>query len=575
MSSRRGWEAVATGLVLVAALGIFAARWEAHPGGLSAEQADSLAIARTLASGGGPRFTPVSSATLGPPNLVWLGVQVFVERVGVSPEVWLPRAALVMALLALLVVGLRGGWVWKRLPRLEDALPVLGLTLVTAIVEAAALGSGSLSWMLTLAASAVVLGKFLGSGRSGTVGWLLGALCIVRPAAAWFVVAAAPAWWIAARLEGRPATRELVRFLLGGIAAGAVVAALRVVVFGAVPWEGLFPSDVGLEQTTEFLVRQAKWFWVAIAATLLAAVWRRFHLRGGGTLLAWIMMTVVLGGWTEQPRTLFLGCMPLLAMLVGEGLSAARDRAAAEEADAGLARLSWLAVGSLALLIVMAAHASFNLGAIMPLRQPVVPQPELAEELHRRGLQQPFVAWADGAEAAELFPTARIVVVRAPSHAVEDLLVSEGPPDVVDARIVLEPMPRLAAVVVPFPNGGRLLSEQSADEDPRCPDGRLSLLSLSAAQLIELLESDVEQGAPARALSRWRCALAALEPSHLPTPESRVALAGRLSAKADGLEGQGEIEAAVRVMSLAASVSGESIVLRARAERLRARWLSR
>jgi hypothetical protein len=185
-----------------------------------------------------------------------------------------------------------------------------------------------------------------------------------------------------------------------------------------------------------------------------------------------------------------------------------------------------------------------------------------------------MIAWSDAVEAAALFPEARVVVVKRPSLLMEDLLVSEGPPDVLDTRVPVEGMPRLAGAVSPGPGGAWWLSEQSPDDDPRCPDGRLALLSISPDQLASQLERDVEEEQLQRALSRWRCALNALELAQLPTLERRRQLAEHAAARSAVFEGQGRLELALRAASLAASLDGEDVQRRARAERLRERWLS-
>jgi hypothetical protein len=264
--------------------------------------------------------------------------------------------------------------------------------------------------------------------------------------------------------------------------------------------------------------------------------------------------------------------VPLLAMLVGDGLSAARE--GATRTEPGPQRtLAWAAFIGLAVMLSLAVAAAFALGPIMPVRQTVVPRAELREELARRGLRQPLVAWSDGAEAAALFPEARVVVVTGPSLPMEDLLMTEGPPDVLDLRISVEGMPRLAGMISPGP-GAWWLSEQSPDEDPRCPEGRLALLSTSPDQLAAQLERDVLEEQVQRGLSRWRCALGALEASQLPTASARRALAEVVAGRSAVFESQGRLELALRAAALAASLDGEDVQRRARAERLRTRWLS-
>jgi hypothetical protein len=559
-------------LVLLA-LGSFAWRCSGQTSGLSADQAESLVLARSLVDGLGLRLTAWSSSSPGPANLPWLAVQAVVLAIGASPEVWLPRVSSVLLGLALAAVALRGAWVWRRPVQLEDALPAVGLSLATATAEAAALGSGASGWILALAVAAMVMGRGLSTGKGTAPAVAIGALCLFRPSAMWLLVAAVPAWWVAARVEGRPAARETLRFLSTGLFVVAVVFGFRFLVLGSLPLEGLFPSDEGSARTLEFLARQSRWFFAALAGVLTAGVWRRFHLRGGGTLLAWVLMTVVLANWTDSARTLFLGCVPLLAMLVGDGLSASREGAVREGSERSLRTLSWGGFIGLVVMLALATAASYSLGPIMMVRMAAVARPEVKDELARRGVRQPLIAWSDPVEAAALFPEARVVVVTRPSLEMEDLLVSEGPPDLVDLRVPIEGMPRLAGSISPGP-GAWWLSEQSPDDDPRCPEGRLALLSTTPEQLAAQLERDVSEEQVQRGLSRWRCALGALEAAQLPDSKSRRALAEVAASRSTAFESQGRLELALRAAALAASLDGEDVQRRARAERLRARWLS-
>lgn len=568
---RRAAEVLGFWSLLILALAVFCWRWSGQASGLSAEQAESLVLARSLVDGLGLRLTAGSTSLAGPANLLWLGVQALVLRLGAPPELWLPRLSFLLLGLSLVAVALKGAWVWRRQVQIEDVLPALSLSFVTATAEAAALGSGAAGWVLGLAVVSVLMGRGLSTGKGTVPSLAIGALCLFRPSAVWLLLATTPAWWVAAKLEGRPALKESLRFLGGGLFVVALIFGFRFLALGALPLEGFFPSAEGRGGTLEFLSRQARWFWAALAGALVAGVWRRFHLRGGGTVLAWVLMTIVLASWTGSARTLFLGCVPLLAMLVGDGLSASREGFGGQEPS--LRWLSWSAFLGLTVLLALAAGASFALGPIMTSAAAPVPRPDLREELARRGLRQPLVAWSDGVEAAALFPDARVVVVTDTSPAVEDLLVSEGPPDLVDLRISIERLPRLAATLTPGP-GGWWLAEQSPDDDPRCPEGRLSLLSTSPQQLLSQLEADLAEEQAQRALSRWRCALGAFDEAQLPDARSRRAFAQTVAARSLLFEQQGRLELALRAASLAASLEGEEVQRRARAERLRARWLS-
>lgn len=570
MSSRRRVVEVGGFLfLLVLALALLTLRWSGHLAGLSAEQSESLVLSRSFVDGQGLRLTPASSALPGPHNLVWFVAQSAMVLAGIDVTTWLPRLALLCLALALVLVAIRGPAVWRRQVRVEDALPAVGLSVATALAEAAGLGSGSTAWVLALSLAAVLVGRGLPTGAAVSSGLVMGLLCLFRPSAVWLLVASVPAWWLAAKVEGRKATREALAFFVAGAFVAAMVFGGRLLLLGELPMDGVLPGTAGVEATREFLSRQSRWFLGALTGLTVASIWRRFHLRGGATLLAWVLMTVVLANWSENPRTLFLGCVPLLAMVISDGLAVAREATMDLSRERPLRIVAWTAFGGSVLLLALAATASFSLGPIMKVAVPVQPRPELQKEFRARSLQQPFVAWTDGAEAAALFPGARIVVVREATPRVEDLLLSEGPPDVVDPRVRVEAMPRLAEALKPGPGEAWWLTVKSDDDDPRCPEGRMALLSTTSEELVAQLQRDVDEEQLVRALLRWRCALAALETVRLPPADRRRALGDAVAAKSQSFERQGRLELALRAAALAASLTSEEVQLRARAERLR------
>ena len=215
--NRRVTEATCFWALLALALALFGWRWAGQAEGLSADQSESLVLARSLIDGVGLRLTPASAASPGPSNLLWLGVQAAVLGLRASPEVWLPRLSLVLLALALVVIALRGPLIWRRSAQVEDALPALGLALATATAEAAALGSGSSGWVLALALGAVFMGRGLTAGKGTWAAVATGALCLFTPAAFWLLLAATPGWWVAARIEGRKGLTEALGFLIRGL----------------------------------------------------------------------------------------------------------------------------------------------------------------------------------------------------------------------------------------------------------------------------------------------------------------------------------------------------------------------
>ncbi len=171
MTTLRKRTEVALFLALLAgSLALLGWRWSSLPHGLSTGEAESLVLARAFISGEGLRFTPASSAEPGPSNLVWFLTQSAVLAAGLDAERWMPRLGLACLFIALVLVALRGAVVWRRPVRGDDALPVLALSVATALAEAAALGSSACAWALALTVAAVVGGAGLHSGaavRSG------------------------------------------------------------------------------------------------------------------------------------------------------------------------------------------------------------------------------------------------------------------------------------------------------------------------------------------------------------------------------------------------------------------------
>ena len=118
-TARRTAETLGFWSLLLLALGLFAWRWTGQASGLSADQSESLVLARSLVDGWGLRLTEWSSSSAGPPNLLWLAVQ---------------------------AVALRGTRVWRRPVQLEDVLPAVGgdcLCVIGGLRAARAAGTGA------------------------------------------------------------------------------------------------------------------------------------------------------------------------------------------------------------------------------------------------------------------------------------------------------------------------------------------------------------------------------------------------------------------------------------------------
>lgn len=356
MTSKRTVEVLSFGALLVAALGIVGWRWAASPVGLSGDQLESLALARSWVNGLGLRLAEGAPLSPAPVNLPWFVIQAGVLLAQLSPEASLPWFSLLFLGLTLVLIAFRGALAWRRQVQIEDVLPALALSLAGMNVQAAKSGSGAVVWLLLLAVSAVTVGRGFETGKRVWASLAVGVLAFFFPLAIWLIPSAGVVWWVTARRARRAATSEALGFVAGALAVASAVFLVRWLV-GA-PLLGQFPAELGPSYTRLFLELQSAWFWAALAATFVAALWRRLHFRAGGLALMWFAVLVVLAPWSASSEAILLGGMALLAMLVGDGLSAAREGATRTE-DASFRGLSWTAYVGLTALLVLAATASY------------------------------------------------------------------------------------------------------------------------------------------------------------------------------------------------------------------------
>jgi hypothetical protein len=162
----------------------------------------------------------------------------------------------------------------------------------------------------------------------------------------------------------------------------------------------------------------------------------------------------------------------------------------------------------------------------------------------------------------------------------EDYMANEGPPSLVLAwgpGNFFSGTQYAHATYDDIGNGKWFLKGLTPDQDPRCPDGKASVLAQSVPSLRQALLAETRSNDPTRALRRWRCAYTYRSDKDLPTLAQRAEvarLAAQLGARA---RAEKKRRLALRHYSLCAVLGSKQVRLsvhcRKQAEQLRERIL--
>lgn len=599
---RRSERYVALALALLAsALFVWLARAVAWP--VVDDAGISLAFGRSLLAGDGPRLTAASQPVEGFSSALWAllqGLSLPLGLDGVRFSAWLGMAS--GALAAALTAAL-GPVAAGRPLRVDDAVaPWLVATNPTAAAWASS-GMETGLWMLALVATALVVLRASRTGRGPLgAGVLLGALVLVRPEAPAYVLAAAGAWGLAARRAGRPVLREAAPVALAVLVTGALLLLLRWVCFADwLPntyWAKRLWTFDGPASVASFGRTYAWLTGAAVAGGLLGSLLRRGARAPQAALfLAWAGAAGVFaleGDWMSEWRFL-APSIPLLAAAVSSGLNAVRSEL--EHAGGALPRrLGLAAVGALLLagaicagLAQWARRDAVRAAPQFPMSLVADTYRGIAGDLSFAGERRPLLAIPDAGGSPAVLPHAELVDVaglcdravarHAGNHAaLEDYLVSEGPPSLVDAHGPsghLRDYKRLHEHLAYWRGTWWRLRGLSAESDPRCPGGKGAVLALSAAELVAALEVDLETQDGQTALRRWRCAFAYQPEERLPDARARRRLAEAAWWRSVELEARGALEPSLRLASFATVISDHRPAYRRRTEALRERLFPR
>ncbi|MBS2030303.1 MAG: hypothetical protein JST54_20540 [Deltaproteobacteria bacterium] len=586
---------VATALVASALVGLVAHVRFLHPPMVD-DAGTSVAYALTFLHGDGLRLTPFSQAVEGYSDPLWVFVLALAALIRLDPVAFALNGG---AALGVMGAGLASAWgplTQRRLPRIEDAIPAAVAAVTTSFVYwiSSGLEGGLQVFMMSLAGALA----FRSNKIDASVGVALGLLALTRPEAALYAVPYGIIVVADMICERRRPNRDELRAL------GAIVLIVGgYELFRYIYFASLLPNTFFAKASWDFTPAKYLGGFIGTYAALCALAvlmgivgvvmpasrrwaWVGLSSAAFGFFFAWYAH----GDWMREWR--FLGPLaPYLGAAVAAGLGGVREWAAARPRWASVALVGSAAV--VAVSVGMTAAASrprsreLEKGGEFPMTYVADYARRVEPSITSLGIRRPFLATPDlGGNSlvmrdAELVDDAGLADYamardRPNMAALEDYLLSEGPPDLVNAHGPSGHVAQFRKLLALYflQSGDWRLRGLTADEDPRCPGGKKAVLALDAGALTQRIDATLAAGQPQEALMLWRCAARYQADEALPQVAWRreavdlAAKKGRALAERDHL-------AATRYLSFATVLSGGNAWLRKETERQRLLALGR
>ncbi|HZW90734.1 MAG TPA: hypothetical protein VFF12_16745 [Myxococcaceae bacterium] len=556
------------------------------------DAAISIAYGQSFFAGAGLRLTPASPPVEGFSNPLWvllLGVSgpLHLDALAFSRWLGIALGALALVFVALAVPAATG----RRLRPVD----VVGSILVAASPNYAYwICSGMESGLhaLLLAASVWALVRDFRLGHGLTSGLVLAGLVLTRPEAPLVILAAAALWasWLpgARRRPGRP------EVMLVGVLAlvGGLYLLFRWAYFAHLLPNTYFAKQYWNFRPQEYLLGFARAYPLPLAVSSVLGILglvSRSARRPASLALAFLLCDVVFvwvvkADWMAQWR--FLGPLwPMLGVLVGSGLCAIAERSSRASLPVPRPVVPLLAcLGTLGLCVPaeLTRFDSARRDAGFPATFVRNNALRLRQRLRDLGIEQARVGLADIGGTGLALREDRVLDIAGLADyalaiqggnfpAMEDYLVGEGLPDLVDAHGPsghVASFARLMRHYRPIGGGVWLLGGLERGRDPRCPGEMVGpVLTTDVAELRRQLDGFIGASDPGRAVDLVRC-IQAHRPAAFPELRPLSARAAEASVRA---ERAGGLEWALRFSSLATILADENAHLRRRTEQLRRR----
>lgn len=567
----------------------------------------SVAYALTLFQGHGLRLTPASQIVEAFSNPLWTVLLGLSVPLHLNPLAFAKAVGSVFGLLALFAFAVWGPVAEGRRLRIEDAAVGI-VSAVSAFAYWTASGMETALHSALLGTAGALLLRELRRGEGSASGIALGLLALTRPEAPLYIASAAVLWLSTRALQRRLPGRQEAKIAVWILVLAGSYALFRWIYFASLLPNAYYAKKFwdfdggaylrGFSDNQRLLCVAAG---VGFAGALLgghrtfsrAALAALFVLSG----VAFILQSR--GDWMREWRFI-APVVPCLGAAIAAGLSGIRIRLGAVLTQRSRAFNALLPLGVLATIAVLFAwevrgaksrSESLKQGPELPVQYISEVVDRVKGELRRFGELRPVVGLPDlgglgmsyrEAEVIDVGGLADYAIGRHANNypAIEDYLLSEGPPSILDAHGPsghLRAFPKLMTWYEPASTPALrqmgsffVLRGLTAAEDPRCPVSKSSVMSLSGAELAQRMDQSLQSGEAHSALMFWRCARAYLVEARLPTREWRARSAATAERLASRRAQAGDLRGALSYLSFAAVVDSGSAHHRRRAEEYRA-----
>ncbi|MEY4511572.1 MAG: hypothetical protein RLZZ450_3694 [Pseudomonadota bacterium] len=574
----------------------------------------SVAYARTFVAGGGFRVTPESAVAEGFSNPTWTFLLAALEVFDIDSLAWVRWLGTAFGALALLFVTYWGPAAERRKLQLEDSIAPLVACAHSSLGHWV---QGGLETGLQIFGIGLLAFVALGPQTRRTA-VLFGAstalVTLTRPEAPLYAAAAGSGWLLNMCVDRRkPGRIDLIAIVVALVPIAGYLA-FRRAYFGE--W---FPNTYFAKKDWEFLDGDAylRNYWITFRPLCIATLWALpFAWLGGARAAVRSFVCVALlgtvvyfahhahGDWMREWRFFSL-LAPLHGAAIAVGVSglrvAVRRVLVAWGSDASRARTISLQFGLFFCALAFYKLVPFEIARVSWMRGTGYDVPirivkggrmaELDARLAPFKMTHPLVLASDmgvigiGMPEAELWDFAGLTDPAISRHfgkvkMFEDYMANEGPPSLVLAwgpGNFFSGTEYAHATYDDIGNGQWFLKGLTPDQDPRCPDGKATVLAQSVPALRQAMLDETRGNDPALALRRWRCAYTYRADKDLPTRAQRAEVARAAEQLGALARSEKKRRLALRHYSLCAVIGSKEVRLsvrcRKQAEQLRERIL--
>jgi hypothetical protein len=559
------------------------------------DAAISLGYARSLARGWGLRLTHYSQVVEGFSNPLWTLLSAAFYLVRWDAMAGSARLGVALGCGSVLLVAALGPAFERRGLQLEDAAAAGALAVNPTFAFWVGSGMETPLQAFLICLSLFFCGSARRTGKTVPLAIALGLLGVTRPEGPLYAIPFALAWLAGVCAKRRTLDRAALR---GAVVYLAIVGGYSL--FRLMYFAELFPNTYFAKLYGNFgAAAYARSFYDAYTILVIAAVVSlsvalatgrshaaRTRLLSGVLAIGLFFLWKATGDWMHEWRFL-APQIPILCAAAAAGVSAARATGSVSSLP-GKRVMRLMAVAGMMGCALSGYYELDRLPRVQGTGDVSAVNNTAVGELIRDkaaglGMRRALVAVTDlggialGAENAEIIDLAGLADYAVAHHhydnvALADYLIHEGLPSFVSAGWGWTTYVKHMAGVLEHYDAKEfyVLKGLTREEDPRCPGGKAATVAKSAAALEKEIDATTVAD-PVLALAIWRCAYSYLPAAQLPSLEWRRQMSERSEAMGDAAIEAGEVERAVRYLSLATVLDRGNAWKRRKTETFRAR----